>query len=279
MGPFDKDSGYNMALGEGESTKVTSLEMAGIYSAMERGGKYVAPTCIESVEGWKYDSKSDSSQKLYEEDTSKRLNKVMKNVFAEGTASRFRISGKWANEIAGKTGTTQKNQNIWLCGYSKEYTTAVWSGYSTDSWNNDTNGRLTNESSGIWKTYMDAVHKNMEFDKSKDKLEDEPSNKDSDEFLESKGWFEEKIDEIEENFPGHDEHKTHDPNHNNNPFNPNNWGNNGQNRKPQNNQDPNNQDPNNQNQNRPDQQNQDNDKKNKNNNNNNQDPNNNNGHE
>ena len=58
--------------------------------------------------------------------------------------------------IAGKTGTTNSNKDMWFCGYSAYYTTAVWIGFDYPK---EIQGH--NSASYIFKQYMTHVHENL----------------------------------------------------------------------------------------------------------------------
>ncbi len=58
--------------------------------------------------------------------------------------------------IAGKTGTTNSNKDMWFCGYSAYYTTAVWIGFDYPK---EIQGH--NSASYIFKQYMTQVHENL----------------------------------------------------------------------------------------------------------------------
>ena len=58
--------------------------------------------------------------------------------------------------IAGKTGTTNSNKDMWFCGYSAYYTTAVWIGFDYPQ---EIQGY--NSASYIFKQYMTQVHENL----------------------------------------------------------------------------------------------------------------------
>ena len=60
--------------------------------------------------------------------------------------------------VAGKTGTTTSNKDLWFVGYTPYYTCAVWGGYDDNKeCNSDTKFRFR-----IWKGIMSRVHENLE---------------------------------------------------------------------------------------------------------------------
>lgn len=59
--------------------------------------------------------------------TCREMTEVLQTVVnGGGTGGAAAVDG-W--EIAGKTGSTNSDKDLWFCGYSPYYTTAVWMGY------------------------------------------------------------------------------------------------------------------------------------------------------
>ncbi|MCG4676473.1 hypothetical protein L0M95_18685, partial [Blautia obeum] len=60
--------------------------------------------------------------------------------------------------VAGKTGTTNSNNDAWFCGYTPYYTASVWIG----------NDRLKSLPQGskiataLWRDVMDPIHEGLE---------------------------------------------------------------------------------------------------------------------
>ena len=60
---------------------------------------------------------------------------------------------------AGKTGTANSGKDVWFCGYTRYYTTVVWAGYDTPKAMPGATGASV--TGGIWKQYMDTIHKKL----------------------------------------------------------------------------------------------------------------------
>ena len=151
---YADNSAMSIALG-GFTYGVKVDEMARAYAAIQNHGKYTNQTCLMKIthetEGVVYDGKEKSVQ-VYSEDAAFMLTDSMQGVFKEeyGTGSNIDLNGQIAS---GKTGTTNSNRDVWFCGYTNYYTTAVWVG-------RDDNGVLsqTNYANTIWESFMKKIH-------------------------------------------------------------------------------------------------------------------------
>ncbi|NTU25358.1 PBP1A family penicillin-binding protein [Bacillus tequilensis] len=120
---------------------VSSLTMAGAYSAFGNNGTYNEPHFVKSIEfndGTKLDltPKSKSAMSDY---TAFMITDMLKTAVNSGTGKLAQVPNV---EVAGKTGTTNfdenevKRDNIssdgardsWFVGYTPQYTAAVWTG-------------------------------------------------------------------------------------------------------------------------------------------------------
>ena len=66
--------------------------------------------------------------------------------------------------IAGKTGTSQKYQDVWFAGYTPYYTATVWAGYDNNVSLNTNSNASVNESNlakVLWKNIMSRIHEGL----------------------------------------------------------------------------------------------------------------------
>lgn len=152
---YDKD--YSAAALGGFTYGVTSEEMAGAYSTIANDGMYRKATCIQSVYGPKGEMIRDESQRgsrIYSSNCSRIMTNVLQSVMEPGgTGVSANVDG-W--QIAGKSGSTNSDKDIWFCGYSPYYTTAVWMGYDYPQ---EIHG--VNATQPIFKRFMTAIHENL----------------------------------------------------------------------------------------------------------------------
>ena len=155
-----------LALG-GLSKGVTTREMAAAYASFANGGVYTMPRTYTEVRDHNgnviLENKSESHVAM-KESTAYAMNELLKNVVRNGTGTGANFSGM---TIAGKTGSTNSNNDRYFVGYTPYYTAAVWVGYDTPT-------RIVasgNPAATLWKTFMSKVHAglpNKDFDVSSD---------------------------------------------------------------------------------------------------------------
>ncbi len=115
-----------MALG---TSQVTPLEMASAYSAFANGGMRANAYAVESIRTgsgqvvWR--RRPDAPAQVIANPALSEMNRMLRQVVAQGTATRAAIPGF---DIAGKTGTTSDNKDGWFCGYSGGFTACAWMG-------------------------------------------------------------------------------------------------------------------------------------------------------
>ena len=156
---------------------VTTVEMASAYSTIENNGVFRSPTCIKRItdaEGNVVIDNTVEEKQIYEVDAAHTMTDVLKGVLIRGTGKKYQVD----NAIcAAKTGTTNDNKDIWLCGYSRYYTTSVWVGYDLPK--EITDDYVLQSSGHIWNTYMTNIHDGLEEKEIVAKDSDDDSDSDS----------------------------------------------------------------------------------------------------
>lgn len=121
---------------------ISPLDLAKYYTMFASGGALTNPILVRQVitpkgETIRYENKSrqvNTPQQIY------LMTSILKDVVSHGTGTPARVSGM---EIAGKTGTTNKNVDAWFVGYSPTVETVVWFGHddNTPMRRSETGGR------------------------------------------------------------------------------------------------------------------------------------------
>ena len=153
----EEDENLASCLG-GLSIGVSALEMASAYATIANEGIYRTPTCIRSItdsDGQVIVEKAATEKQIYTGEACRTMTNVLYGVFNEsyGTAYRFRLENAVA---AGKTGTTSDNKDGWICGFTEDYTTAVWVGYDYPKEVSDLTG--ASAPGNIWKRFYEGLY-------------------------------------------------------------------------------------------------------------------------
>ncbi len=141
---------------------VTPLEMAAAYQMFGNGGLYYAPhsyTRVEDAEGNLVLENKVIPRRVISLETATIMNQLMQRVTdsypGTGTPAKFN-----AMPIAGKTGTSQNDENQWFIGVTPYYVGACWLGYDELETINYAGHYYPPPL--IWKTIMSHVHEGLE---------------------------------------------------------------------------------------------------------------------
>ncbi|WP_370688077.1 penicillin-binding protein 1A [Sulfuricurvum sp.] len=111
---------------------ISPIDIAKYYTMFASGGALTNPMLVRQVitpkgETIQYENKSrqvNTPQQIY------LMTSILKDVVSHGTGTGARVGGI---EIAGKTGTTNKNVDAWFVGYSPTVETVVWFGHDNNT--------------------------------------------------------------------------------------------------------------------------------------------------
>lgn len=154
------DITQSLALG-GLTDGVTNMELNAAYAAIANGGAYIPPTLFTKILDHDgnvlIDNSTPVTQQVIKESTAYLLTDAMVDVVTKGTGGAVNFGGDIA--IAGKTGTTSDNKDVWFAGFSPYYTATTWTGY-------DNNVKMrssaeTSFSKTMWKKVMSQIHENL----------------------------------------------------------------------------------------------------------------------
>lgn len=116
----------SLALGSGQ---FTPLNLCQAYTAFPRGGSSIKPRLIESVVspwGEQLFSAKEEVTEAISPETAYIISHLLQQVVQYGTGARAKVLGR---PVAGKTGTTNDEQDAWFMGFSPYLLTGVWVGY------------------------------------------------------------------------------------------------------------------------------------------------------
>lgn len=137
---------------------VTVRDMANAFATFANNGTYRAGRTWVKV----YDSKGNVvldnpqvSEEVLSEKTVNYVNYCLTNAVMKGTGKKANFSSGY---IAGKTGTTSSARDKWFCGFTSQYTAAVWCGYDQpEKINLSTSPAIT-----LWRKVMEPLHDGLQ---------------------------------------------------------------------------------------------------------------------
>jgi penicillin-binding protein 1A len=134
---------------------VTPLEMASAYATLSAGGTRHRPTAIRKVvfpDGKSEELSRSKGKRVLTDGEAYEVTRILKANVQSGTG---RTASGLGCPAAGKTGTTDNNNDAWFVGYTPHLSTAVWLGYPDALISTGEQGGGTPTS--IWTTYMQAA--------------------------------------------------------------------------------------------------------------------------
>ena len=152
------DIQQTLALG-GLTDGVENIELNAAYGTIANRGVYNKPrlyTRILDHDGNVLIDNDSESHRVLKSTTAYLLTDAMRDVVTKGTGKAVNFDAEMA--IAGKTGTTTSNKDVWFAGFTPYYTCTTWAGY-------DNNVKMNKTETGIaktvWKAAMSKVHENL----------------------------------------------------------------------------------------------------------------------
>lgn len=149
----------SVALG---SAVVTLVDLCEAYTAFARGGSYIKPRTVLAVNSaWGEEMFSSVPEAIdaISPQTAYIMASLMKQVVQNGTGWRARVLKR---PVAGKTGTSNNEQDAWYMGYSPYLMTGVFVGFDElkpmGKW--ETGSRAA---SPIWVSYRKAVEEDYPY--------------------------------------------------------------------------------------------------------------------
>ena len=158
---LDEEDDQVLALAIGGMTHGASpLEMASAYGTIANDGVYITPTFYTKVvdsSGNTVLTPNQEETRVFSEQTAYLAKQIgMEPTKSNGTATYCRISGM---DVVAKTGTTDNNNDRWLCGFTPYYAAATWFGYDN---NEEVKWSGINPAGQIWDAVMTDIHKDLE---------------------------------------------------------------------------------------------------------------------
>ena len=126
-GSVTSDIHQPLALG-GITDGVTNLEMTAAYATIANLGTYTQPAFYSQVIDENGRVLLDrTTHTVLKESTAVLLTEAMESVVTSGTGTSCQLDDDMP--VAGKTGTTSSEYDLWFCGYTPYLTASIWTGY------------------------------------------------------------------------------------------------------------------------------------------------------
>ena len=158
----------SIALGTGE---LYLNELAGVYASYLNEGRAVLPYLIERVTDQKDSLLTEYKPKraktpAFSEQTRQIMLEMMKSTVNMGTASRLRTTYKLKNDIAGKTGTTQRNKDAWFVALTPKMLHITWVGLDNHEigFKSTALGQGANAALPIFAKFMQELNRHPSYD-------------------------------------------------------------------------------------------------------------------
>lgn len=155
-----------LALG-GMTSGIAPLELTAAYAVFPNGGTYKEPITYTKILGpddeLLFDKKAKEEQ-VYDEGVAWIMTDILRTVVTQGIATNASIGSQ---PVGGKTGTTDNQFDIWFCGFTPQYTAALWMG-------NDVNIELSagsSQTASFWSEVMSRVCANIPYASFREKPE------------------------------------------------------------------------------------------------------------
>lgn len=154
------DNAQPLALG-GITHGVKNMELCAAYAAIANGGGYIKPKfyskVVDSNGNVLLDNTAPQSRQVIRATTAYLLTSAMVDVVRNprGTATDVVFPNM---SIAGKTGTTTDDKDVWFAGFTPYYTCASWIGYDNNTKMTTAEKKLARK---LWKAVMERVHEDL----------------------------------------------------------------------------------------------------------------------
>ena len=145
--------------------ETTVLEMAGAYASLAADGVYHAPQFVDHIvdsAGVTIFKADTAGKRVLETQIAREAVQTLRAVVQYGTGTAANLAD---HQVAGKTGTTERNTDAWFNGFTPQLATSVWMGSPKGQIPMTNVGGITvfggTYPARIWRTYTSAALKDQ----------------------------------------------------------------------------------------------------------------------
>ncbi len=135
---------------------VNPLEMANAYATIANGGyyheTYAVVEIVDASGKAVYTHEEVPAKRALSAAVAQKATDILETVISSGTGTGASLSN--GQPCAGKTGTSEHGRDLWFCGFTPQYSTAVWAGYRTERETGLYGGSIC---APIWRSFMNAA--------------------------------------------------------------------------------------------------------------------------
>ncbi|KNF09254.1 penicillin-binding protein 1A [Gottschalkia purinilytica] len=153
------------ALGLGGMAKgISPLDMTAAFSSIANEGVYIKPRSYIKVEdryGNTILDNKPSKTKVVSPQVAYVMTDVLKSTVTSGLGKKAKLDASNSRiPVAGKTGTTSDNTDLWFVGYTPYYSAAVWIGNDSPSVK-VASSHSSSSAAQLWSIIMKSAHKKL----------------------------------------------------------------------------------------------------------------------
>lgn len=155
VGAAGPEANPSMALG-GLATGTTPLELATALGAITQGGAVATPHLVAEVadaEGRVRYAADHALVPVLDDEVADDVTGALLAAVERGTGTAAQLPG-W--DVAGKTGTTQEQRDVWFVGATPTLVTAVWIGHPSESVTL-TSATSSGTAAPLWRDFMEQA--------------------------------------------------------------------------------------------------------------------------
>lgn len=153
--PAENDEVLSLALG-GMTNGVTPLDITSAYTVFSNGGKLNAPMFFSKIENSNGDVIIDNkplAKQIADPQTAFIMTDILRTAVERGSGASAKLPNM---VVAGKTGTTNDQKDVWFVGFTPYFTAGTWIG--TDMPTPLADG--SSMSARLWREVMKDIHEN-----------------------------------------------------------------------------------------------------------------------
>ncbi len=148
-----------LALG-GITHGVKNYELNAAYATLANKGIYHQPVFYTKILDHDgnvlLDNTQGTTRQVFKESTAWLITSAMEDVVTKGTGASVNFG---TQTIAGKTGTTTGENDVWFAGYTPYYTCTTWAGYDNNKKMTDKNQQRLART--VWRAVMEPLHEGL----------------------------------------------------------------------------------------------------------------------